>query len=224
MRSDKEEAIALRRQGKSYRQIKEKLGVPKSTLATWLSGEKWSQEVARVLSEQAKAQNGVRMRALDKIRGEHLARVYEEARAEATHEFEDLKYHPLFIAALMLYWGEGDRVSVHGVRLGNTDPKMLRVFFLFLRDICQIPPERIKAAVLIYPDLNEQECRSFWANEIGIPEFQFQKVITIKGRHKSKRLAHGVCTVVVTSRYLKEKMLIWLDLFAQELVSKKYYN
>ncbi len=85
----------------------------------------------------------MRIRELDRIRGLNLTRVYEEARSEARQEFEQLKYHPLFIAGLMLYWGEGDMRSRSQVRLINTDPEMIPLFVFFLRHVCLIPEKKL---------------------------------------------------------------------------------
>lgn len=50
-----------------------------------------------------------------------------------------------------------------------------------------------------------------------------RKIKIINGKHKTKRLHYGVCTVVVSSRYLKEKMLVWLSLFPETLIKREYY-
>ncbi len=111
MRIDKENAFVLRKQGKSYKEIKAELGVPKSTLSDWFNGQGWSKDLSSKLFEKAKQAHTVRLQELNKIRGENLKKVYEEAIKEALEEFELLKYHPLFIAGLMIYWGEGNKVS-----------------------------------------------------------------------------------------------------------------
>lgn len=42
MRQDKETAKNLRKLGKSYREIEEELGIPRSTLSDWFGSEEWS--------------------------------------------------------------------------------------------------------------------------------------------------------------------------------------
>lgn len=111
MRKDKEIAIKLRKHGKSYRQIRDEMRIPLSTLSGWFRDADWSKGIARELVQKNLRESAVRIRELNAVRGSNLARVYEEARTEAREEFERLKYHPLFIAGLMLYWGEGGKVT-----------------------------------------------------------------------------------------------------------------
>ncbi len=224
MRNDKEKAIELRKLGKSYKQIKAELQIPLGTLSEWFSGEDWSERIKKKLVETSKVTSTARLVALDKIRGQHLERVYAEAREEAKAELETLKYNPLFIAGLMLYWGEGDRKTKQQVRLNNSDPELIRLFVVFLENVCRIPSEKIRANVLIYPDIDEASNRRFWSFASGISLGRFTKSIRIQGRHKTARLRYGVCNIVVSSTYFKVKMMEWLKLLPKELMNKGYYE
>lgn len=224
MRSDKEEANQLRSSGKSYSEIKAQLGVPKSTLSNWLARQEWSRNIVYILNKKYSEANIVRLRQLNKIRGKHLENVYKEAKNEAKEEFEKLKYHPLFIAALMLYWGEGDKTTKYNVTLANTDPEMIRLFVCFLSDICQIKREKIKLHLLLYPDLDEVDSKNYWRKYSGLKEQNFIKSTIINGRHKTRRLQYGICNATVSSTYLKTKLLVWLKLMPEALLDKRYYN
>jgi hypothetical protein len=223
MRIDKENAKTLRTAGKSYKEISEELNISKSTLSGWFAKEEWSNKVRIRLTQSASNASRVRILGLNKVRGENLKRVYEDARNEARKEFETLKYNPLFIACLMLYWGEGDKVTPHVVKLTNTDVEMVKLFSFFLREICAVPLNKIRAQVLVYPDLNEEECKKYWSSGAGISSESFIKSTLIQGRHKTKRLGHGVCMVFVSSTYFKVKILEWLSLLPGELMKEEYY-
>src|SRR3989344_6341070 len=134
MRKDKEIAFKMRTTGKSYREIREVLGVPVSTLSEWFGQIAWSKDMARKLAAKAQVQHTARVVQLGKIRGRYLARAYDEARIEAKMDLEILKYNPLFIAGLMLYWGEGDKASKSQVRHANTDPELIKLFVFFLKN------------------------------------------------------------------------------------------
>lgn len=224
MRKDKAEVLQLRKLGKSYNEIRQQIRIPKSTLSEWLGKIGWSKKIKRVLIEKSKEQNAIHLRKLDKIRGEHLARIYEEARSEARKEFKHFKLYPLFITGISVYWGEGDRATEHQVKIVNTDPKMIRLFVYFLQKICNVPQERIRAYILLYPDLVEKECREFWTRESTLPAMNFGKSTVIQGRHKTRRIPHGVCTVGVSSKYLKQKMLLWLDMLPDQLLKMNREN
>lgn len=223
MRHDKEKALKLRRAGKSYNEIRRELGAPKSTLSGWLKPYKWSKKISLSLAEASKEKNAVRIRHLNKIRGKHLENLYKQARTEAYEEFEKLKYHPLFIAAVAIYWGEGDKSIKQGLRISNVDPAMIKLFTNFLLHICQLDNDKIYAWLLLYPDLDEKECKNFWIKKTSLINDNFNKSIVIKGRHKTKRVQYGICNVGVSSRYLKEKMLVWVELLPKQLLNKKYY-
>lgn len=224
MRKDKELAIDLRRKGKSYKQIRDELRIPLSTLSDWFSKVDWSVDLKKKLSRALIAESTVRIVELDRIRGEHLARVYAEARNEAAKELETLKYNPLFIAGIMLYWGEGSKSPKDSIKLANTDPEMISLYVQFLLKACKIPVEKIKANVLIYPDLEERTCRAYWASKSGLPWGNFTKSVLIQGRHKIRRPNWGVCTVTVSSTYFKQKILEWIKLLPKELIDRRYYE
>lgn len=224
MRSDKAKAIKLRRGGKSYNEIRDALKIPKSTLSDWFRDIDWSTQIRKELSSKVTAESKVRLAELDRIRGQHLARVYSEAVEEALEELKNLKYSPLFLASLMLYWGEGDKATKTHVRLSNTDPKMLRLFYTFLKEVCGVPESKIAGHILVYPDLDEPRTREYWSSNIGLPQSRFTKSTVIQGRHPTKRLGYGVCTVLVTSTYLKKKILVWLEVLSDELIRDEYYE
>ena len=222
MREDKEKAINLRKIGKSYLEIKKELGIPLSTLSEWFSGQGWSNEISVNLVKKARSSHIIRIQELNKTRGENLNKLYEEAKKEAVEDFKLLKYHPLFIAGLMVYWGEGNKSSKSNCYIANTEPLMIMLFLQFLRHICGFTEPRIKAWILLYPDLNEKVCKEFWIKNCSLKSTDFNKSIVIKGKHKTKKVSYGVCSIGVSSAYLKCKILKWIDLLAKDLVQENY--
>lgn len=214
MRDDKHIAIELRQRGKSYNKIAKELGVPKSTLSDWFSSFNWSQDIKKELTRKANYVARKRLRLINKARREKWERWREKARQQARKDFNQLQKDPLFIAGIMLYWGEGDsKIENSMVRLSNTSPEMMRVFSLFLLNICGVSKEKIRMAMILYPDLNEKKCKHFWSTATGIPKNQFIKTQFIKGKHPTKRLSYGICMINVSSRELKEKIFVWIELF-----------
>ncbi len=223
MRSDRNRATTLRMMGKSYREISRELGVPVSTLSDWFKGEIWSVSVKDKLNKLNFSAAKVRMEHLNTIRGGKLAKHYETAEKEAREEFELLKYHPLFIAGLMIYAGEGEKTTKHQVRIANINPRLISIFKLFITEICKVPEEKIRAWLLLYPDLLEERCINYWIVEGKLGGVQFHKTMVIKGKSEVKRVHYGVCNVVISSSYLKRKMIVWLELIEKELANFEYY-
>ena len=218
MRNDQHLATKLRKKGVCYNKISRELGIPKSTLCYWFKNKLWSQEIKKELSRKALYIAKKRLRLINKARIEKWKRWREEHRQIARKEFSCLKKDPLFLAGLMLYWGEGDSKMENGlVRLSNTDSEMIRLFVGFLHRCCGVPREKIKAKLILYPDLNEEIGKKYWSKNAQIPSRQFRKTQFIYGKHPTRRLAHGICDVYVCSRGLKEKIFTWLKLYQQEL-------
>ena len=224
MRDDKKEIERLRMRGMSYKEISKRMKVPVSTLSGWFQDQKWSQLIKERLQRSSIEQGTVRMRSLNKARGGELARLYEQAKEEALAEFGALKYNPLFITGIMLYWGEGDKLTKSVTKLTNTDPQMIRLFSMFLREACGLPKEYVRASLLLYPDNDKAESFKFWADSTQLESTQFRGSTVIQGKHKTRRLKNGICLIYVSSSYFKVKMLAWLDLLPKELMMRAYYE
>ncbi|HMQ01628.1 MAG TPA: hypothetical protein PKD79_00965 [Candidatus Doudnabacteria bacterium] len=213
----KEKAIALRKKGKSYNDISTTLLIPKSTLSGWLKNKQWSKAIKSKLTKSSAKFHKNRLIELNKVKRAGLEKIYMDAELEAAKEFIELKWFPLFVSGISIYWGEGDKINKYFVRVSNTDSTMLKVFVKFLLEICGVQKDKIKSYILIYPDLKEKPVLDYWSKALEIPLENFNKCVRIQGRHKVNRLNYGVCTVYVSSTYLKRKINIWLKLIGNDL-------
>ncbi len=216
MRQDKDYVLELRKSGKSYREIHKLTGIPLGTLSSWLKGHEWSREIGKKLTFQHLEGDTLRLVELNKVRGKRLDALYSAGRQLAAKEYEALKTNPLFVAGLVAYWGQGDKSSRHLCRISSSDPAMIRLFFTFLRRVCGIPVDKIRCGLILYPGQDEQEVKSRWIERTGIPEANFHRATVMRSRTAVRQSPYGVCSVVVSSRFLKEKMLVWLRLISQE--------
>lgn len=213
MRKDHDLAEKLRRQGKSYGQISSETGISKSTLSIWFRNKFWADEIKNKLVSQNREIAIKKIKLMAAANKEKWDKKHREWQEEAKNEFPGLKDNPLFLAGLMLYWGEGDKTLKNCVvKLANSDPAMIRLFTLFLQKVLNVPNEKIRANLLLYPDLVDSVQKNFWSKTTGIPMSQFRKSVFIRGRHPTRRLSYGVCNVMVGSRELKEKITVWIDL------------
>src|ERR1035437_9465025 len=103
---DRQKAIELRKQGKTYSQIKKELGIPKSTLSDWLSKYSLTEKQLEFLKQNQKYS---RQLAIEKTI--IVKRKKREARIKSIYE-EQKKYwvslsqKELELAGIFLYWGE----------------------------------------------------------------------------------------------------------------------
>jgi len=108
---------------------------------------------------------------------------------------------------LGLYWGEGNKKNTHAVRLGNTDPRLIRTFLAYLKEIWNIDEKKLRFGLQIFSDMNPESALNFWAKELGVPKSTFQKVIVTKSgkvgtyREKTK---HGVVTLYFHNKKLRD--------------------
>ena len=212
MRYDKQEAINLRRQGKSYREIGLALSIPKSTISEWFKDVNWSKIIKNKLVLKANLEAREKIKKLNI--GRSLAQKESDNLAlnESREEFSKLSKNPLFVSGIMLYWGEGDKNIKNPIRLTNTDPRMVNVYVKFLIEILKINPDKIKLGLITYPDNSEKDCKIFWEKATA-SKITFVKTQIIIGRHPTKRLQSGICMVSTRSKYKKIKILEWIDLF-----------
>ncbi|MBI2506605.1 MAG: hypothetical protein HYY99_01395 [Candidatus Colwellbacteria bacterium] len=105
----------------------------------------------------------------------------------------------LFGMGLGLYWGEGTKSNLNAIRLGNTDPELIKVFIKFLEKFFNIRRRDIKFGLQIFTDINPEEAMDFWIKHLRIGRTQMYKPIITKsgsiGTYK-KKSEHGVIMVI----------------------------
>lgn len=213
MRNDKDKAFTLRKNGYTYSYISKELNIPKGTLSDWFQHHPWSEEIKEKNSRASAVKN---IRILNEKITKKLKEKYKNAEAEAETEFKRHKNNPLFISGLMLYMGEGDKKRGDGIiRISNIDPGVLKIFALFLKRFLFVKQEKIKFWILLYPDLNEKICKIWWKNRLQIEDKSFYKNQIIQGKHKKKRLQYGVGNIILSNKFLKTKLLKWIDLISE---------
>lgn len=211
MRQDKEIAFKLRKDGKSYREIQKELGISRSTLCEWFKNVEWSKHIKYKNNNEVIRISTERLNKMNIARGLMLKDKYDSVIEEAKGEYLLYKNNPLFVAGLMLYDGEGDHLSKNAIRFANIDFSLHRVFISFSTKFLNIDKYHIKFSVLLYPDLNINECVNKWCEELGILKENVYKPQVITGKLKTRKLHFGVGTSIILSSFLKHKLLFWIN-------------
>lgn len=213
---EKIEAINLRKLGKSYGEIRAKLGVSKSTLSLWLKDIKLTQEQEKWLYVTLRQKHA---RQLAKIKKEKRIKKTENIVAEAKNEFTALVQDPLFLAGLMLYWAEGDKSDLReDVKISNSDPAMIRFMMRWFRGICKVPEEKFRIALHIHALHCRQDIEDCWSRLTGIPGNQFHKT-QIKPttlRQRRNPLYDGTCAITIHNRNLFRRIKGWKLAFIEK--------
>lgn len=108
---------------------------------------------------------------------------------------------------LGLYWGEGTKSNKHSVRLGNTDPALLRTFIRFLVDLFGVKKDDMRFGLQIFSDIDPDEALQYWVAELDVNPSQFGKIIvTISGSLGTyrKKSLYGVVTVHYHNKKLRD--------------------
>ena len=213
----KEKAIKLRRNGVSYNLITKETGITKATLSYWFGNSNWSEDILLQNKVRNVEESRQRILLMNKQRTLNLEEKYNRAKLEAKEEFEKFKNDPLFVGALMLYLGEGDK-NGRTTRISNVKSEVHKIFIKFILKFCGLKYEDIRFWILSYPDLDQNECKMWWKKELSLSDNNFYKTQVIQGKHKTKKLIYGVGTTIIGNKFLKIKILKWIELLSRELI------
>lgn len=186
---EREKAIKLRRRGLSYNEILEEVSVAKSTLALWLRGVGLSKKQKQRLTKKkiASALRGAlsrRKQRLDIIR---------KIGDSATKEIGKINKRDLWLIGITLYWAEGSKQKEHNVsqvvKFSNSDPRAIKVFLKWLREICGIPKKDVHFRISLHRNSENKlkKVKINWSKVTGFPLDCFQKIDWKKNKINTKR-------------------------------------
>lgn len=209
---DREKALKLRKKGFSYSMIKDKLGVSKSTLSSWLSDFPLSEN--RI--QQLQARNPKRIErfrnTMKKKRDERRKSVLEKARKD----LGKLSKRDLFLAGLFLYWGEGTKTAYCKVSLSNTKPAVIRFFIKWLT-LFDVSSSDIFIRLHLYDDMDIDKEIAWWCKELKISKKNFKKPYIKESNRKNMKYSnisrHGTCNADYYSRDVYEYIMACLECF-----------
>lgn len=210
LRVQREQAVRMRKAGASYSQIKQEIGVSKSTLSLWLRDIPLSEKRLRMLRDF----NTTRIEKYRETCRKRREDRWKTVRAQMSKDIGTLTKREIFIAGLFLYWGEGGKTVMTNISVTNTDPAMLR-FFLAWLTLLGVPKERVWVKIHLYRDMDTKKELLFWSKALNVPLRQFRKPY-IKHSSRSKlsypqRFTHGTGNIIYGNRDITERVLLGLE-------------
>lgn len=214
----RKKAMALRRSGQSYNEIRRTVPVAKSTLSLWLKAipmaarhkKRLYAKQIEILSRGPQSQKERRAR--------ETTQIVRAAQSEIKLPLSRDAY-ALFGAAL--YWAEGSKTK--NFEITNSDPHLIFFMTKWFENIFDVPPTGLKAWLNIYPQQNEQKIKKFWSALTGIPIKNFGKsyIKPLSKGFKKNNLYYGTIKIYVPksvdSRY---RVFGWTRAVLQEIDSK----
>ena len=127
----------------------------------------------------------------------------------------NIKEAELFGIGIGLYWGEGTKANKTTVRIGNSDPALIRVFINFLIKFFRIKKGDLKFHLHIFSDINIDKAVDFWMKELNIKRNQLYKPTITKtgklGTYRNKS-EFGVLTLYYGNVKLKKVLMSLLPM------------
>lgn len=211
--------------GKSYNEITEILGVPKSTISTWF-GKTLKKPMDR--KTMLKHLANIRKLAAVALKNKWENKRTEEAQLIKTRIKKELINYPFdnigFYKAMlsMLYWAEGTKCEpVCGLKFVNTDPDLLLLYLTLLRKCYNIEEAKLRVRLHLHYYHSIKKVKNFWSKTLNIPLTQFTKTY-IKKRSKTRRFRKnfaGICFVYYGNTVIR-KELLELGFSLKKLITK----
>jgi hypothetical protein len=185
----REKAVAMRLEGRSYREIREVVGVSKGTLSLWLRDVPLTEEQRAALAmrrTEAGLKNAREMRA-------NAARRRSHVQGTARAQVHELSESELFVAGVVAYWAEGTKNKPwrpgHGVVFLNSDAGLVQLFLRWLQ-LLDVGVDRLRFRLTIHESADVAAALRYWSAVVGVEQEAFGKT-TLK-THNPKTIRKNV--------------------------------
>ena len=224
---EKRNAIALRKQGKTYSEILRAIPVAKSTLGIWLKDAKLSKAENQKFTEAKRLASLRGGQAKKKQRIEKQQDIFSKAKLD----IGALSDKELFLMGVIMYWAEGAKEKEHHpgsqLQFSNMDSKMIQIFLIWLFRVCKIHKNMIVFNIFLHQThkAKVEEVRQFWSKITGFPIESFSAVYWKKNKLKTNRKNvhekyHGVLKIKVKkSSDLVRKLSGWSEGIFEKIVN-----
>jgi len=203
----------LRKQGLSYKELRQKLSfdISKSTISDWckdiaLTTEQ-KERLDRLFRDGSYSGRLLGSKTTQLRRAEEIKGIKEKARLEIS----PLNKKEFKLAGLMLYWAEGAKSRY--IDITNSDPMLIKFMVHWLRIVCKVPEERFRASLHLHSGQDEKKIKRYWSKITDISMRQFGKSYIKKesSGYRKNILYNGTIKIRVCDSNLLHKVLGWID-------------
>ncbi|KKT00028.1 MAG: hypothetical protein UW07_C0007G0008 [Candidatus Nomurabacteria bacterium GW2011_GWF2_43_8] len=211
----KVKARVMRKEGIPINEIKNRLGISKSTVSFWCGDivltEAQYKKIKKehILKTQKGRFIGAQMNKNKRLDAIKLADIWGRKMIKKISKRE------LLLIATALYWSEGSKsASTSGFIFVNSDPEMILLMKLFLQNVLNIPLEDIVCSIQINRIHKKRinKVLNFWKKLLHLRNSQFRKPYYVNTKlskvYDNYENYYGICRLVVRrGMNLKYRML-----------------
>jgi hypothetical protein len=213
---EKRKVIELRKQGKSYSEIRKIIKVSKASLSLWLKDVVLTDEQLIELKMK-------KVRAVERYKISMKEK--RQFKLDSYYKNQLKKWLPLserekFIAGLFLYLGEGNKASRNNLSIANTDPSVMKFALYWFLNCLKVQKEKIRLNLHLYDDMDIEEEINFWLKVLDLSRSSLNKPYIKKSFRADvdqKGYGHGTCTLSVHDTALKDSLMM-----AIKAITNKY--
>ncbi len=195
MKKDLElKAKEYRKKGYSITELKEILGVSKSTISKWIQNVELSDTAqARLISKSTKGQ----LASQKTIRAQTEQKNMDaDVFASNVLKNVQLSDNIALLLCSMIYHCEGSKSIKDSVTFTNSDPNLIKTFILLFRKSFKLNESKFRILMHLHDYHNEKIQKEFWSNITGIPASQFMKTYNKKTTGLYKKEGYQGCIQV----------------------------
>lgn len=209
----KEKVIALRKEGKTYREILNVLpiGPKKSTISEWCQNipmPAWYDEkVALLNATSLKKAHRISLAMRQQQQENLLAELKEKNRY-----FSNYKYNADILKLILaaLYLGEGAKRKSHrGLLLGSSDSNIVMLYIKLLSACYDIKIEQLRCRICYRADQDINALQEYWSAVTGIPLKNFYKTKAdprTVGKPTQQKDYKGVCVITCRGVVIQQEL------------------
>lgn len=230
--TEKQNAIDLRRRGKTYSEILSIVPVAKSTLAIWLNSVNLSKKQKQRITQKKLdcAKRGGEAKRKQRIEKQNI--IFEKTRSE----INSLSFQELFLIGIVLYWAEGskekDKRPGSQFEFSNMDPRMIKVVLVWLFKVCKINKNMLVFNIFLHQSHKNrvEEIKKYWSNITEFPIDNFSTIywkknkIAKTNRQNTGDHYHGLLKIKVKkSSNLVRKIAGWVDGIYERIINRDQF-
>ncbi len=189
----KEQAISLRQQGYSVKEIAKTFGIARSTSSLWLRNV-YLNDVAkeRLEGNSKRSQEHFIRRCRQRITKIHRTKTKIRIQALSTVSKISSSKQLKKLCCALLFWAEGCK-NLTTMRFINSDPNTIKFYITLLRQCFKINESKLRITLHLHEYHNESETTNFWSQLTEISTSNFCKSYIKPHTGKRKRAGYMGC-------------------------------